>query len=254
VLIHLLSNGVKFTDQGEIKLELKLLSMKGDEQLIRFVVADSGIGIPDDFVEMVFEPFKQVDERLSRRYGGTGLGLAISHHLVELMGGSIDVKSEQGKGSRFFFELPLQVASQEVEVPLIAESQSTAEPKAPEVLRSLLVEDDEINRQVIGRLLEHLGVTTDIAKNGLEGCSMSLEQKYDLIFMDIYMPEMNGIEAVLEIRGNPKNRNVETPIIALTAMTSEEDRDECFRAGMNQYIKKPIDFDLLKATVNLYRS
>jgi CheY-like chemotaxis protein len=217
---------------------------------IRIAVHDTGIGIPADRQEMLFQKFQQLDSSNTRKYGGTGLGLAISRQLVELMGGTLSLASRAGEGATFSIEMPLR-----------ANPLPRAEPKEegwqePSALgffagrRVLLVEDNVVNQKVGAALLGKLGCRADVAANGREALRMT-HQLYDLIFMDCQMPEMDGYEATGEIR---KREGVarHTPIVALTAGAMAEDRERCLRAGMDDYLSKPFRAEQLREMLGKY--
>lgn len=253
VLVNLISNAVKFTFSGEISI-----SVTGQHQDNRFklcfAVKDTGIGIPKDRTARLFQPFSQVDMSTTRKYGGTGLGLAISKKLVELMGGRIWVESEPGKGSTFYFSIltdPAPTAG-----PVLARElslQNRFQPHQLGPLRLLLAEDNEVNQRVTLRMLNKLGIRADIAANGLEVLQALERQPYDIVLMDIQMPEMDGLEAAKFIRqrwpgeGSPH-------IIALTAHALEGDRQRCLDAGMNDYISKPMRIEELMGALCKYPS
>ncbi len=284
VLTNLLGNAIKFTDRGTIGLRAEFLGDTGDRISVRFVVHDTGIGIPKDHQEKVFERFMQADNSSTRKYGGTGLGLAISKQLVELLGGSIGVESAPEAGSRFWFTAFFGKASaadlEELAAPVNADSQqatpapsSAAEmPKpaagavpapAPPIgqksdglekltaavmgqnQRILLAEDNEINQRITLRLLQKLGLTADAVTNGREAVDAAATGRYGLILMDCQMPEMDGFEATAVIR-HREGRERHTPICALTANAMEGDRERCLAAGMDDYISKPVSLEKLR--------
>lgn len=244
VLNNLLSNAVKFTDAGEIKLVVNLENMDGmdgDVCRLRFSVSDTGIGISDVEMTRLFKSFSQVDGSITRKYGGSGLGLVISKRLVEMMGGTIWVESQKGKGSVFTFNIELGITEAMTStVDLIAAPQIAMGRK----LRVLVVEDDRVNQMVTVRLLQKAGYQTEIACNGREALDKLADEKYDLILMDIQMPEMDGIEATRQIRER-EHGNGHLPIIALTAHALQGDREKFLKAGMDGYVAKPFSKDKL---------
>jgi signal transduction histidine kinase/CheY-like chemotaxis protein len=252
VLSNLLSNAVKFTpEENEIRLDAVLESETGDSCVIRFSVTDTGIGIEAAQQERIFMSFEQAESDTTRKYGGTGRGLAISKHIVERLGGSLELSSELGKGSVFSFAVPLKRAAAKTAPKSLAppdETQDVFEGK-----RILLAEDVAINREIVLALLEPTLVEVDCAENGKEAVRMffNAPNRYDLILMDVQMPEMDGFEATRIIR----ELGGETPIVALTANVFQEDIERCLEAGMNDHIGKPLDFEelLLKLRVYLYR-
>lgn len=239
VLTNLISNAIKFTQKGEVRVRVRAIDAPSLFAL-RFEVEDTGIGIPKSAFERIFESFTQVDSSTTRRFGGTGLGLAISSKLVHLMSGRIGLESEEGEGSCFWFEVP--VSKVEVDAQSLAVSyrnRSTADlPRKSG--RILIAEDVQINQQVILGFLESLGHRGIAVANGYEVLDALRSVPYDLILMDCQMPEMDGFEATRIIRnGNVISKN-RIPIVALTAGVFREDEDRCRSAGMDDFIKKPI--------------
>jgi CheY-like chemotaxis protein len=240
IVANFISNAIKFTHEGTVTV--MLLPSPTYPQGVWVGVQDTGIGIPEDKQESLFEAFTQADASTTRKYGGTGLGLAISKKLAEMMGGRIGVESEVGVGSLFYVDLPLPAA----QPPQAAPSEPTAElPEAFPDRRILLVEDNEVNRKVATRLLAKLQLQVDIAVNGLEAVQKATETAYDLILMDCQMPEMDGYEATRTLRA----QGIATPIVALTANALEGDREKCLACGMNDYLSKPIQADKLRETL-----
>ena len=241
VVNNLLSNAIKFTpEEGTIMVTFGAIDVKGDDLFIEVRVKDNGIGISDEQKNRLFDSFEQADGSVARKFGGTGLGLAISKNIVELMGGTINVISELGKGSEFIFTAKMKKA----QVPAATED-AKAENKTFDFsnYRILLAEDIDINREIVMAILEDTHIQIDCAENGLEACKMMSEnpEKYSVIFMDLQMPEMGGIEAAQTIR-NMDNEHCRTiPIIAMTANAFKEDVDKCLEVGMNGHIAKPID-------------
>jgi signal transduction histidine kinase/ActR/RegA family two-component response regulator len=247
VLTNLLGNAIKFTERGEI--ELTVLSIAGktslkSPQFLRFSVRDTGIGIPTDNIDTIFEKFTQSDSSITRKHGGTGLGLAISRRLVDLMGGRIWVESQQGEGSTFFFTIPLETAPLDrqkiLQKPLIP----AGKPHLPEDCRPLsllLVEDSEDNRFLVQAYLKKLPYHIDTAENGQAAIENFLTCAYDLILMDMQMPVMDGYTATKEIRRlEVEEGRKRTPIIALTAYALREDLQKSLDAGCDAHLTKPI--------------
>ena len=234
VLVNLLGNAVKFTAAGEISLTAATL-----DGGVEFSVRDSGIGIAPEKLGLIFEPFRQADGSTTRRYGGSGLGLAICAQLVRMMGGRIWVESEPGHGSVFHFTVPFAAAGAG-DAPQGARPAS--EPTAPPTpaLRILLVEDNRINRKIATRLLEGEGHRIVGAENGREGLERYREGGFDLLLMDVQMPEMDGFEATRAIRDLEAGSGRRTPIIAMTAHAMKGDREKCLEAGMDGYVSKPV--------------
>ncbi|WP_156899707.1 ATP-binding protein [Marinobacterium litorale] len=235
ILLNLLGNAVKFTEQGEICLSV---AMEGD--VLRFQVADTGIGIPDEAKARLFGMFEQVDASTSRRFGGTGLGLSICKRLVEQMGGEIDFRSEMGMGSCFWFTLPLQSA--EAPGHSDVDEQNVAQRGA---LNILVAEDNEINQQVVTQLLTHLGHRYVLVEDGAQVLQTIKSDAFDLILMDVQMPTMNGLEATRALR----EQGCLIPIIGLTANAMYEDRERGLEAGMDAYLPKPFDIGQLSTTI-----
>jgi CheY-like chemotaxis protein/anti-sigma regulatory factor (Ser/Thr protein kinase) len=249
LLLNLLSNAIKFTEQGSVSVEVKLLQQLTDSVLIRFTVNDTGIGIAPDYQKKLFEPFTQADSSITRQFGGTGLGLAICRELVDLMGGSISVASEPGKGSSFSFEVSFVLPGKNG-------LRTCAMPKpvdltTPVVPRHILVVDDSlINQKTSEMMLKKLGHSTETASNGREALDKVLEGSFDLILMDIQMPVMNGIEALQAIRMNEIGQERKTPIIALTADAMKETRQRLIDEGFDGYLAKPVNIADLQVIVN----
>ena len=234
ILFNLLGNALKFTSRGEVSLNVNLYSSENNEYRLLFEVKDSGIGVTEEKMEKLFQPFTQADSSTSRKYGGTGLGLVISKKLAELMGGTIWAYSRFGEGSSFYFTVRMRST-------VIIQNQEDTEESIkglPENLSILLAEDNEINQIVAENVFENLGYRIDIASNGVEAVQMSLNTFYHVIFMDIHMPEMDGIEAAKLIRERKKSFQCPV-IIALTANAMHGDREKYMREGMDDYISKP---------------
>jgi CheY-like chemotaxis protein/nitrogen-specific signal transduction histidine kinase len=239
IIANFISNAIKFTHEGSITLTMA--PSKAYPQGVWIGVRDTGIGIPTEKQTIIFDAFAQGDSSTTRKYGGTGLGLSISKRLVELMGGQIGVESEVGVGSLFYVDLPLPTAT-----PQTALMQPTDDlPQTFPDKRILLVEDNAVNCKVAMHMLAKLQVQVEVATNGLEAVRKATESPYDLILMDCHMPEMDGYEATRTLRA----QGVQTPIIALTANALEEDREKCLACGMNDYLSKPIQADMLRRTL-----
>ncbi|MEQ8473125.1 MAG: two-component regulator propeller domain-containing protein [Marinoscillum sp.] len=247
VLVNLLSNSVKFTEQGTIGVTAKKLNETSEDAKILIQVMDTGIGIPTDKTEEIFSSFTQIDTGSKRKYAGTGLGLAICKKLVGLMDGKIWVESRKENGSIFNIELTLKLG-------YIADDVNTiSKIEIPEGRKILLVEDNMVNTMVAVKMLEKSNQRVDTAIHGREALKKLRENHYDLILMDVQMPVMDGLETTSEIRkSNFKSAN--TPIVALTAGAMIKDRDRCLEVGMNDFIAKPIMYDQLARILTRYLS
>jgi signal transduction histidine kinase/CheY-like chemotaxis protein len=254
VITNLLSNAVKFTPEGgSVSLEARKLS--GDEKsiVIRFAVTDTGIGMTKQEQARLFTAFNQADSSISRRYGGTGLGLTISKRIVEMMQGDMRVESEPGKGSCFIFEINAEKAEDDAPCAAMpAPNLQSDEPASFVGKRLLLVEDVEVNREILIALLEDTGIEIHCAEDGLIALNMFLSGHYDLIFMDVEMPNMNGYEATRRIRASGVPTAESIPIIAMTASVFREDIERCLASGMNSHLGKPIDIDEVIARLKEY--
>ncbi|GHV53944.1 hypothetical protein FACS1894216_12940 [Synergistales bacterium] len=255
VITNLLSNAVKFTpESGNIYLSAQKISEDGECKVIRVTVRDTGIGISKDQIGRLFTSFSQADNSISRRFGGTGLGLAISKSIVEMMGGKIWVESEEGEGASFIFDIcALQAEEQEEEEPADAD-EDISNDGVLAGKRILLAEDIEINREILAVLIEHTEVTVDFAENGAEAVKKFSADpaRYDLILMDLQMPEMDGYEATRRIRASGLPGAADIPIVAMTANVFREDIERCCAAGMNDHLGKPIDADEVISKLRLY--
>jgi CheY-like chemotaxis protein len=249
ILINLLGNAIKFTNKGEVAVHVSSRKFEGNDYEIHFAVEDTGIGIPEDKMNQLFQSFSQVDASTTRKYGGTGLGLAISKRLAELMGGEIWVESEVGKGSIFHFTIVAEASTKKQVVSRIGDQQFMIIPKYDlhRPLRILLAEDNEVNQRVALKMLEKIGYQADVAANGQEVLQALERQDYDLILMDVQMPEMDGLETSKKIRKQWPNG---PKIIAMTAYALEGDREECLDAGMDDYISKPVKLEELQSKLN----
>lgn len=242
VVSNLVSNAVKFTDEGYVEVLLEVQKGQGHRRkdILNVSVRDTGIGIDEDYIANIFSRFSQVDQSLSKKYGGTGLGLAISHELSEMMGGELMVQSEVGKGSVFTLSLPVEQAAK----PVKNDNTRTA----LEPLNILMAEDNLINQKVISAMLSKNGHAVTIASNGREAVEEAAKEAFDLVLMDIQMPEMDGLEATREIR-RTSGPNARKPIIAFTADAVKEHHEDFFKAGIDTIIIKPVKFEDLNEEI-----
>jgi PAS domain S-box-containing protein len=249
IVINLVGNALKFTGKGEVSVQAEIESRTADQAVFHFSVADTGIGIPLDKQKLIFEAFTQSDSSTTRKYGGTGLGLSISSKLVGLMGGNIWVESQPGQGSTFHFTLRFGLQKQ----PVFADALVIA-VDVPAVdhrhFKVLLAEDNLVNQKVAVRFLEKRGHTVVLAESGNTALDAWRKQTFDIILMDIQMPEMDGFEATSRIREHEKSTGQHIPIIALTAHAMVGDRERCLAAGMDDYVSKPIDATDLFAAID----
>ena len=256
ILINLVSNAMKFTEKGEVRLSVKHLGTTDGRVIAHFEIRDTGIGIPDDQLDKLFKAFSQVDSSSTRKYEGTGLGLVISQKLVKLMGGTIEVSSKVNAGTIFSFSISCLAGQADTTTHIAAEApeaQITAEKDTINhvfdtefayqyPLEILLVEDHPINRKLATRILNKLGYAPDFAENGMEAVAQHSRKRYDLILMDVLMPEMDGLQATQAIR---KMAGYQPKIVAMTANVLSEDKNACFCAGMDDYLSKPIQIPAL---------
>lgn len=268
VLLNLLGNAVKFSPHGEVRIFVSVTKRDQEQATVKFSVCDQGIGMSADEMEGLYQPFVQGDGTITRKFGGTGLGLSISKRIVDLMGGTIGVESELGKGSTFWFEVP-QSIGQLAHLSLMPrggdKSSRTAtgaaaadlsllseppQPKRPELI--LVVDDHPVNQQVAVLFLLNLGFESHVAANGLEAIKCLERIPYSLIFMDVQMPVLNGFDATRLIRKSEIDGGRHVPIIGMTAYALEGSKEACIAAGMDNYLSKPIDPALLCALLNQY--
>ena len=249
ILINLVGNAIKFTKQGEVSVKAARIPSSASGVEIRFAVSDTGIGIPTEKHQHIFEAFSQADSSTTRQFGGTGLGLSISARLVKLMGGKIGLESAPNQGSKFFFTLPFATAA-----PTDRAGSELAKPAhVPHSrigLQLLLVEDNAVNQKLGERLLSKMGHHVTLASNGQLAVNLALRKKFDLILMDIQMPVMSGTEATRLIRASEKKSGGHVPIIAMTAHAMAGDAEKFFDAGMDGYVSKPVRQSLLRAEID----
>jgi CheY-like chemotaxis protein len=269
VIVNLVGNALKFTEHGEVKLEVALEEEHEEWALLRCSVTDTGIGIAHDKQKAVFGTFTQADGSITRKFGGTGLGLSISSQLVKLMGGRIWVESELGKGSTFHFTARLgswqpvaEVRPVKLEcatvlvgrapVPAVEQPRTVAQGH-PAPLRVLLAEDNLVNQRLVTRLLERRGHIVSVAANGRLAVQAFNRDCYDVILMDVQMPEMGGFEATAIIREKEHREGGHIPIVALTANAMKGDSERCLGAGMDAYLSKPIRANELCELIESFR-
>ncbi len=250
ILVNLLGNAIKFTEQGGITLRVEMESLAPDKARVRFAVSDTGIGIPPQKQRLIFEAFSQADGSTTRKYGGTGLGLAISARLVEMMNGQLGVESAVGAGSTFSFTAQFgrsitpiedQLPAHQTPAPAAAHPrQRPALPESQRGLQILLAEDNPINQKMAVHLLERHGHQVTVAGTGREALAAIEQQRFDLVLMDVQMPEMDGLEATTCIRAQERSTGAHLPIIAMTAHAMKGDRERCLEAGMDGYVSKPV--------------
>ncbi|MFT5162003.1 MAG: two-component system sensor histidine kinase/response regulator [Alteromonadaceae bacterium] len=248
ILMNLLSNAIKFTDNGDIKITVSSNSSEGNSEgkktQLRFAVSDKGIGISDEDQSKLFKSFSQVDTSITRRYGGTGLGLAICYQLTQLMDGKLWLTSEQGKGSTFYFDIPLQAVELSALPKSISRSSLNDKKAALPALHILIAEDNQINQLLALKLLENLGYKADVANDGQEAIDALHRRPYDVILMDMQMPVLDGVSATKAIiKQWPYGERPR--IIAMTANILPEDRKKCMDADMEDFIAKPVEIELL---------
>ena len=252
-LLSIGNNAIKFTPQGSVRLHVRLDGMRSNKSIFLFEVSDTGIGIPAEKQELIFQPFSQVDESNTRSFGGTGLGLAIAKQLVEAIDGSIEVVSAVGEGSTFSLRVPLARTEKEDPKLTTAETPDSATPRKSH-LSILLVEDDPINQEIIKRFIlldKHQLVCVNNGQQALETLQM---KHFDLILMDCQMPVMDGFEATRAIRHSKTYQHRDTPIVALTALAMSGDEERCIEAGMDAYVTKPVSKEKLMRLIEKWSS
>jgi PAS domain S-box-containing protein len=262
MLSNLVSNAIKFTHEGQVVLETRVLDERADHTLLEFAVTDSGMGIAPEDQDRLFAPFTQLDDSTTRRFGGTGLGLSIVRSLAHAMGGEVGVTSTPGAGSRFHFQLPLARLDEPKPGPEPSRSVGAGGATPPDrpglpVLQghALLVEDREDNRFILGAMLDLLGVGHRTAVDGQDAVAQLTDgsDRFDVVLMDVHMPVMDGYEATARIRAwEQETDSAATPIVALTASAFEDDRTRCLSAGMDHYLAKPVDLASLAEVLATY--
>lgn len=256
VLVNLLSNAIKFTERGRVELNVGVLEQSTRAVRLCFEVRDTGPGIPEDQIDSVFDAFVTGDGSSTRKHGGAGMGLAIVKEIAEAMGGRVGVESEVGEGSVFWFELPLMKSADAVAagVPRTPAASAVAmqahRRRPPQVL---LVEDDPVNQLVVQEMLAALGCKAELAADGSEAQAAVARRRYDLVLMDLHMPQMDGLEATRRIRAHEREvGSARVPIVALTADVLERDRERCLEAGMDACMTKPVSLAQLGHAVEYW--
>jgi PAS domain S-box-containing protein len=256
ILVNLVGNAIKFTDQGRVTVQVEISAQAEVNLSLRVTVSDTGVGIPTAKQGVIFEPFTQVDGSTTRRYGGTGLGLAIAKQLVELMGGQIWVESTVGQGSMFHFTaqlgLPCELGRDGAPTPtaILPSLPTTMAVDTSRSYHILLAEDNPVNQQLISRMLVNRGHTVEVVNTGAEALSALESQAFDLVLMDVQMPEMDGLEATAAIRTRERDTSHHMPIIAMTAHAMRGDREKCLDAGMDAYVSKPMTATALYTAID----
>ena len=260
VFVNLINNAIKFTHKGKVELKIQVSSMQESDCQLLFAVADTGIGIPKNKQEVIFDVFTQADDSTTRRYGGTGLGLAISKRLVEMMKGRVWVESEELKGSTFYFTANFKYKKKSpvnIDIPRKEDVSASQDEQASvdlKQLRILLAEDNLVNQKITVKILEKRGWSVHTAVNGKEVLDFLNKEVYDLVLMDAHMPILDGLETTRLIREDEKKTGRYIPIVALTARAMEEDRQNCLAAGMDDYVSKPIDrLKLFEVIENVFK-
>ncbi len=254
VLLNLISNSVKFTLEGEIRIKISILERKSDKVVLEYEVSDTGIGIPEEEIKDIFEPFKQVDNKHKNQHEGTGLGLAICRQLVDLMGGQIRVESKLGQGTSFFFTTEFKIPS--IDEVVVQKKKDIADSDISYIfdhlrgLKVLLVDDNEINQDVLKSIIEEVGMLGTVTSSGRQAIEKVKTEEFDIVLMDIMMPGMDGYEATAEIRKMKSSK--ELPVIAVTASASSDERRRCIDSNIDDYITKPINREaLIRSIANL---
>jgi len=253
IVVNLVDNAVKFTERGGVSVRVWIETRAQPYTALAFEIEDTGIGIPEARLESIFAPFEQAEATTSEHYGGTGLGLTITQRLCERMGGQLRVQSVVGQGSVFRFTACFELAVQ-----AMATSEPTdalpveAAPSAPRRLQVLLAEDNAINRLVAAAMLEDLGHSVEVVSDGKQVLEVMARERFDLVLMDVQMPEMGGLETTVAVREMERERGQYTPIVAMTARAMKEDEARCLRAGMDAYMSKPIDRRKLAQVIALF--
>ncbi|MCG8668291.1 MAG: ATP-binding protein [Pseudomonadales bacterium] len=249
VIMNLVGNAIKFTQQGEVNMEVGYDKIDDLRYNVIIEISDTGIGIPKDRIDQIFEDYEQATSNISRQYGGTGLGLTICKNLIDMMDGYIEVESEEGKGASFTITLPVKEVPQDVAQQMADESTPTDEKNYAK--KVLVAEDNVVNQRVAQKMLSRVGVEADIVYDGEAAIEAANNRQYDLIMMDLEMPVVDGLEATRVILGGD-GPNSQTPILALTASVMEEDKKRIFEVGMKGVVGKPIHLRELTAELDRF--
>ena len=250
VLFNLVGNALKFTEQGGVTIRIGLVAANPEHVRLRFEIEDTGIGMSQEALDRLFTPFTQADASITRRFGGTGLGLTISKRLIEMMGGTINASSVEGRGSRFWFELPF---ARELDTTVEPAEENWSIPattmdatRRPAPRKALVVDDNSINRQLVARILKREGVECTLAGDGQQALDLlrAAPNAFDVVFMDVQMPVMDGLAATRQIRQEPPLAHL--PVIALTAGVLAQEREAATAAGMDDFLAKPLDIEKMK--------
>jgi signal transduction histidine kinase len=248
ILVNLIGNAIKFTERGRVELAVACVERKPDRAVMHFTVTDTGIGIDSAALDRLFKPFTQADTSMSRRYGGTGLGLAISMRLAQAMGGALQVQSKLNQGSTFRLIVPCRLPEASVAAPRLEEAPRFVTPSLRG--RVLVVEDDSVNQQVIDLFLKKMNLTPTFAGDGEIAITRATTNEFDIVLMDCQLPGIDGMEATRRIRQKIGDKPL--PIVALTANASTHVREACLAAGMNDFLSKPVRFELLATLLTRY--
>jgi len=245
VLVNIVGNALKFTERGEVVVRAEAESIRGADVVVRLSVSDTGAGIPLDRLDAIFEPFTQADGSVTRKFGGTGLGLTISRRLVSLMDGRLWAESTPGQGATFHFTARLGLGSLE------GTGGTQEAPSLPRrQVRVLVAEDNATNQRVAARLLEKLGYSVEVVADGGAALRALAREPFDLVLMDVQMPDMDGLEATAELRRREEGTGRRAPVIALTAHAMKGDRERCLAAGMDGYLAKPVQVEELRKVID----
>ena len=248
IMVNLVSNAIKFTQEGGVYVKVTPFNSEGETIRLEFLIRDTGIGIPQDKQKFIFERFEQAEAETTRRFGGTGLGLSIVKHLIELQKGKITLNSQENVGTIFLVELPYKVTNEAAPSFDLKTNNQNIQLMNNNV-NILVAEDNTMNQQLIKHLLKNWGFKFDLVFNGLQAVEALKKQDYDMVLMDIQMPEMDGHLATGEIRNKLRSA---IPVIAMTAHAMAGEREKCIKSGMNDYISKPINEENLLAMIIKY--